>query len=60
MNNLPAIRERLYYVIKQVNGLVKYYDSHLNIIISDKEFKVLSANNYFANLTVKFDNYLEQ
>lgn len=53
-------RERLYFVIQQADRQIKFFDTYLKIMFSEKEFRTLTRNNYYENLTLIFDNYLEQ
>lgn len=53
-------RERLYFIIHQADKTIKFFDTYLKIMFSEKEFKTLTRNNYYENITLIFDNHLEQ
>ena len=57
---IPAKRERFYYVIIQFDGTSKFYDTHLNLMLTEVEFRVLRGSGYYSNLALTFDNHVEQ
>lgn len=61
MDLIPSPKkERLYFIIQQADKSFKFFDTYLKIMFSEKEFNTLNKNNYFENMTVTFDNYIEQ